>query len=710
VQAAHALAVGAKALQILTTKSRLTPWLGAPLQGKNEFEKLTVIPIYHPSFCLRPRGNAYIPLVTMWVARAWGLATGELKPWRWPTLVTESPYAPALTKILRARVVSVDIENIPSSGRIRCIGFGTNKLGVSVPLPPEGSATHEELVLVRQILAAPSRKVYHNAAHDIVELRANGYELGGDFDDTLLMHATVAPQVLHNLALCCAAEFHAPAWKAEFKIEGDDKASVTTRFEKAPLEELLPYNAKDNVMQAKLHARLDTRLRATHKGRALYSMYKECARVGMHMTEHGVLVDNTKRLEYRHRLMRRRARAIRELRIVARAAGKVNWETFKVASQKELHDLFFTCLHVRPTKWSETTGAAKLDEKALQPLTTAPEPLVAAAARSLLRARRWHKFLKTYIDNLPIGKDERCHPKWKVHGAKTGRWACDEPNLMNIPKPKVKVFKNGAKKVIAPGLRDLFCAAPGRWLLEADYSQLELRIVALLAGDKQLLAWYAQNLDVHTLNARALFNVAEPTKQQRDLAKRFVYAANYGAEAVKIWQSLVVDFPNLSLSIVEMCKMRWFKAHSEIRLWHQKQLKFARENLFIECPIDGRREYFHGGQIEPNKVLNFPVQSSGAAIINPAVPKIYKRFQELGHSAIIMQVHDALVVETSNPLVAGAVMKEYLEAEVEIEGARCKFPVDLKIGRNWGDTVELKETKEYAWEQALEQALKGETK
>lgn len=701
-----AFAVGARALQILTGKSRLTPWLGAPIQGKDAFAALTVIPAYYPAFCLRPGGAPYIPVFTIWLARAWDMANGALRPWKWPKLVTSSPYEPALTKILRAPTISVDIENVPSTGRIRCIGFGTPTLGVSVPLPSEGDTSDKELVLVKQILAAPSRKIFHNAPHDIVELRAHGYELGGDFDDTLLMHATVAPQILHNLALCCAVEFHSPAWKAEFKIEGDDKATVTTRFEKAPLDELLPYNAKDNVMQAHLHKRLLARLENTHKGVELYATYKECATVGIAMTEHGVLIDNEKRLIYRRRLMKRRATAIRELRLVARAAKKENWETFKVGSQKELYDLFFEKLHVRPTKWSEISGRAMLDESTLKPLTTAPEPLIAAAARSLLRARRWHKFLKTYIDNLPVKNDGRVHPKWKVQGAKTGRWACDEPNLMNIPKPKVKLCKNGAKKVIAPGLRDIFTAPEGSWLLEADYSQLELRIVALLAGDRQLLEWYAQNLDVHTLNACALFNVEQPTKQQRDLAKRFVYAANYGADAVKIWQSLVIDFPTLTLSVVEICKARWFKTHPEIRLWHQKQLKNARENLFCECPLDGRREYFHGGEIEPNKVLNFPVQSSGAAIINSAVGKIHAEFQKLGHSAIVMQVHDALVVETSNPFEAGRVMKEYLEADVTLEGGKCKFPVDLKIGRNWGDTIELKEKPDVTWEQSLEKAIK----
>lgn len=686
-------AVGQRALQALTGKKKLLPWVGSASRGVGDFADFSFVAAHHPSFLFRPKGNAYIPVFKIWLGRAWAAANGELEPWEWPKLVVEPPYAPWLKRLMAAPELSVDIENNPETQHMRCIGVGTDKLAVSVPMPGEQNAgSPEDFAALRKLLAKPSKKIFHNFVHDVPELEEHGYKLGGETVDTLLAHAVYAPQINHNLHLACAIEFHAPNWKSEFHVEGDDKTNKKLkRFARAPIRDLQLYNCKDNVMQYLLWQVAKRRLNDIHKGWGLYQAYLDCSHIAIEMTRDGVLIDTARLETHAKSFKRRRQRRARELRLIAKAVGKENWATFKIGSSKELHDLFFNRLHVKPTRFSDDTSSAKLDEKALGPLLTSPNPLHAQAARSLLGVRKWHKLLKTYVRGLPIQDDSLVHALWKVWGAVTGRWA-SSPNLQNIPKPKVKKLKNGKKKVVVPGLRDLFISRPGKWLIEADYSQLELRIIALLSGDELLLQWYAEGQDVHTLNARALFKVETPSKDQRDFAKTFVYAVNYGADAATIWQKMIIDFPNTSLSLIERLKTRWFIEHPWIRRWQEAELKKARETGKSVAPISGRTVTFHGNKVEPSKVYNHPVQSTGADIINPAVPQIAKALPNF----LRMQVHDALIGESEEEALprAMAVMRRYMEAEVELNGAKCKFPVDFKIGLSWAHMAEVKKLEE----------------
>jgi len=123
---------------------------------------------------------------------------------------------------------------------------------------------------------------------------------------------------------------------------------------------------------------------------------------------------------------------------------------------RDNNKLFFKHLGVQPRKWSEKTGAPSLDEKQLTELVVHPNKLVALAARTLLRYRRWTKMKTTYIDGLELDAHSVVHPTWNVHGARTLRWSSQDPNFQNIPKPVVVKTKSGSKKVIRPGLRDLF--------------------------------------------------------------------------------------------------------------------------------------------------------------------------------------------------------------------------------------------------------------
>jgi DNA polymerase-1 len=219
-------------------------------------------------------------------------------------------------------------------------------------------------------------------------------------------------------------------------------------------------------------------------------------------------------------------------------------------------------------------------------------------------------------------------------------------------------------------------------IIEADYSQLELRIVALLAGDEELLEWYAQGIDVHLRNAAGLFSTDKPTKKQRDLAKRFVYGCNYGGEAGTIWASLAPKFPGLTLTDVTRMMTRWKMQRLPITRWQKGLLKNAYRNDYVEAPLSGRREYFHG-QPEVTKILNYPIQATAADVIDAALPKVWHSLRQI-QSWVLFQVHDSLVAETPHVEECKKRMARHMTKTVRLNGRACKFPIDFKVGKSWG--------------------------
>ncbi len=700
--------LGARALQTITGKKKITPWLGSIQNGKGTFSQYEGLFSYHPSFIFRPKGNAFVPVFQIWLGYAWSCANKEEKRHTWGRIITNPPFAPHLRKLQKEKAISVDIEFGPISGRIRCIGVGSKTIGISVPLPPEGNASTEDIQALQGLLSNEQiEKVFHNAPSDLREMSKRNWVLKGPVRDTLRAHHIVASQLPHNLSLVHAIEFPgAPNWKSEFKIEGDDKGKVLKRFEKAPLDELLPYNAKDNVAQARLWERLRRRLNETHNGWALYNETIECMLVGLEMTNYGVPVNvaGTVKMKsgaiisvfekHRTSFKTRRRRAKRELRLIAREVGKENWQTFKLGSVKDLHDLFFTRLGVKPSKWSEETGAASLDEKVIKRVVTSHSQMQSAAARALLRYRKWHKLLSTYVEGLPI-ESGRVHIGWKEYGTITGRWS-SSPNIQNIPKPVTKKRKSDGKKyVVTPGLRDLFCADDGKILIEGDYSQLELRIVAMLAGDEILLKQYANNEDIHTFNAQRFFKTDTPGKDERDISKTFVYACNYGADEVTVWESMVVKFPAVTLTLVAKMMAIWFRDHPKIKQWQYDTVKKVRQLKYVDAPLSGRREHFYLNRIDGGKALNYAVQATGADIINSTVKPVNDGLKKLG-GHLLAQVHDALVgqVELAKVAPAMTLMRRYMEQKITLNGYSMLFPVDFKIGFNWGNCLEVKKESE----------------
>lgn len=712
------LTLGKQALQTMTGKaSALKNWIGAPMPSACGI--YTILPTINPAFAMR--GNAQLlPIFYTHLDRAWELATGELPPWKWPTMFIKPTMAmvKALERVGKSDRVGFDIETAgidPTTCPMTAIGVASKKVMVSVPWPIEKHTDKKTARAIRRalkkVLGSDVPKVAHNGVHDLLGLSREGLRLRGYRFDTILMHAVVGPTLRHDLGLACAIEFNAPRWKTEYKVYGDEKGSDRFKFANTDedyeekLTALLTYNAKDCYMTLCLSYALEERLKETHNGKELYQGYLRRSLIALEMRQHGILIDESRRKEHAKNIRGKRNRAKSEMRaLVCRLWGDDAGQAFNPRSLHDLRKLFFQTLQITPQRYSELTKTPRVDAKILQSLIVHYDATVAATARALLRYRRWNKLLSTYVLKLPKDKDNFVHPDARVWGTISGRWSYRDPNMQNFPKSKYRMSKRKVdgrhKKILtSPGMRDMFIPrTPDGWIIEADYSQLELRIIALLSGDKLLLDAYNQGKDVHMENAKQLFNASNPSDGQRSLAKRFVYGVNYGGDSKTIWGSLVVDFPGLTLGDVDRLKDTWYQIHHYIKTWQRKNLRIARIEDYVECPLSGRRQYFHGVE-EPTKVYNTPVQGTGADVIDMAIENVMPALKRLKDTYLLVQVHDALVAESTMPAATAKVLKKHMEKPVTLEGHSISFPVDFKVGKSWGTC------KDYAGPEEIEKEL-----
>lgn len=676
------VALGAHAITELAGKTGVAAWRGYPLPGVGPYAHLSVFPMQHPAALFRKPSD--LPGWLIDFSRAIQFSEGELEDWEWPKeIISDGPELVSFLKEVQGakHEIAIDVETAgadPFTSRLTVLGLATAKTAASFEWPPSSSETEQ---LFKEILADETiPKILQNGTFDWIALEAAGLTFRGFVWDTLFAGCVIAPQIAHDLGHLASLEYFAPRWKSEFRVSGDAKGA--DRFAEADPVTLKLYNARDNFMTLLLKQAQEKRLAKIHLGDRRFREMMRLGELGKRMKVRGMLVDSAAREKHRTELRKEVAENERKfLDIVGR---EINWR-----STPQLRKLFFDEYEVEPTQFDKETGEAKLDAAALGDiLAAAPGTTPGKAAAALHRLRERSKLLSTYVEELPVYADGCVHPWWKFFTV-TGRWSSDSPNMQNVPKPLTKKDSDG-KEYTRPGMRDMFIARPGMWLVEADYSQLELRILALLSGDEPLLDAYARGDDVHALNAASLFDVPKASETQRDFAKRFVYGLNYGGGDKTIHKSLVVTYPHLTVEDIAEMRERWKHAHPQLAEWQEKQLLSGKFNRYVEAPLSGRRYYFFLGRVEPTVCFNYPMQSSAADIVNRATLEVDAALDASRGEHIILQVHDALVCEGPDPKRIAEIMKREMSLTVELNGKANMFPVDLKMGRCWGKMEKLK--------------------
>ena len=376
-----------------------------------------------------------------------------------------------------------------------------------------------------------------------------------------------------------------------------------------------------------------------------------------------------------------------ELDVIAKRVYVAAGGEFNINSPKQLGDILFDKMGLTVKNQKKTAGGARSTrESELEKMRDA-HPIIA----DILEHRELHKLLTTYIDAIPslLGEDGRLHTSYIQAGTTTGRLASQNPNLQNIP---IKTERGRA-------IRRAFVAGKGMRLVSFDYSQVELRIAALLSGDKSLSDIFMRGGDVHAEVATRVFNVREEdvAREQRRRAKVINFGILYGMGVNALKDSL-----GTSRTEAQEFYNQYFAAFPQLAAFLDGTKADASRLGYTETYF-GRRRYFEGIRSSipyvrasaERMAINAPIQGTSADIIKLAMIEIERWIdeQKLGDRVrMLLQVHDELVFEVAEEKVTEFAEQikqkmEYVLSEEEREG--IPFPVEGKIGENWGEMKEL---------------------
>ncbi len=501
------------------------------------------------------------------------------------------------------------------------------------------------LAPLREALSGPAEKVGHNLKYDLSVLHHHGIEVAGPFFDTMLAHALVHPDQRHTMDylsetmlgytpikladIANAAKPEPAAQDDLFSLAETKKASKDLDIAAIPLETLAEYAAED----ADVTWQLAEKLRPLLEGQEHVFRDIECPLlpVLVRMEMEGIAVDPGALVEIGSQLQQR----IDELSTsIAAHAGR----PFNLNSPKQLGEILFTELNLVEKAKKTKTGQFKTDEQTLSTLA-GKHPII----DEILEYREATKLKGTYLDALPghiVAETGRIHTQFHQLVAATGRLASTDPNLQNIP----------VRSKLGRQIRKAFVPRDGFTLLSADYSQIELRVMAALAGDASMIEAFRENRDIHTATAAKVWGVAESevTREQRSGAKMVNFGIIYGISAFGLSQRLGIPRGEAA-EIID----NYFAQYPAIKEFMDRTIAAARESGHVET-LTGRRRYFpdltSGNQaIRGNAeraAINTPIQGSAADMIKLAMIRIDALLREKPYrSRMLLQVHDELVFD-----------------------------------------------------------------
>ena len=507
-------------------------------------------------------------------------------------------------------------------------------------------------------------KTGQNLKYDVNVLARAGVEVDGVDGDTLLADYLLSPDrrshKLDDLALVHLE--HRMISYGDAVADGDDFASV-------PLDTALDYAAED----AHVAWLLDRKLTALLVDNGLERLYRELEvpLIGVlsRMERRGILLDRDAMASLSEELTGR-------IETAERACFEAAGVEFTIGSVKQLREILFDTLGlpvIQKTKTGPSTNESVLTELALQ------HPLPAR----ILEYRGLVKLKNTYVDPLPgmVHPDTgRLHTHFSQTTAATGRLASTDPNLQNIP-----VRTDEGRRI-----RQAFIAPPGRRLLSADYSQVELRILAHLVGGRGGFAdAFARGADIHTETAAGLFGVAagDVTRQQRAIAKAVNFGIVYGQSAFGLAQQQRIPREEAAEYI-----RRYKERFPEIEEYRKRTLEFAREHGYVETLLGRRRPVpdlasgnFNARAAAERVAINTPVQGSAADLIKKAMLAIDRRMRdEMPDQLLLLQVHDELLFEVDEDRVddVATLAREEMTGALELS---VPLVVDVGVGTNWDE-------------------------
>lgn len=571
--------------------------------------------------------------------------------------------------------------------------FSSKLLGIAFSMKP-GTACYlpvDDWPALREkllpVFNSASLKIGHNLKFDLAILLSHGVEVAGPFFDTMLAHTLISPDQKHSMdALSENLLGYSPVKLADLfasvesvgAADGDDLFAEAAKKKaakgeidptKIPVEQMADYAAEDADVTLQLYEKLQPQLQEFGQTKVFVEIESPLLPVLVAMEAEGMTIDQSILDEVGTELGGKLEKLTAEIEA---AAGK----SFNLNSPKQLGEILFGEMKLVEKPKKTKTGQFKTDEQTLASL--APNhPIVA----NILNYREASKLKSTYVDALPLHRSEhsgRIHTHLHQLVTSTGRLASSDPNLQNIP----------VRSEAGRELRRAFVPrGAGFTLLAADYSQVELRVMAALAGDPTMIEAFQKDLDIHTATAAKVFGVStdEVIPDMRRTAKMVNFGIIYGISAFGLSQRLGIPRGEAG-EIIET----YFKEYPAIAEFMEQVTETVREDGYAQT-LAGRRRYFKdikssNASLRANAeraAINSPIQGTAADMIKLAMIRVQELLQGR-KSKMILQVHDELLFdlhleeqEELTPLIVSA-----MESAIELPNG-VPVRIDTGYGDNW---------------------------
>lgn len=537
-----------------------------------------------------------------------------------------------------------------------------------IPMPADRIACIERLALLKDVLENDKiKKIGHNIKYDILILGWYDIQVQGALFDTMLAHYLLNPDARQGMNLLAETYLNYTPISITSLIGAKGKKQGSMRD--VPLAQIKEYAAEDADITIQLKTIFEPMLEEAGAIKLAHQMEYPLVYVLAEMEREGVRIDP-------HALREFSATLETDIRTMEQSIYEKAGVKFNVASPKQLGEVLFDKLQLDPKAKKTKTGQYQTGEDVLQALASKSD-----IVKDILDFRQMQKLKSTYVDALPLminPKTGRVHTSYNQAVAATGRLSSNNPNLQNIP-----IRTERGREV-----RKAFIARDAdHVLLSADYSQIELRLIAEISQDENMLDAFKKGLDIHTATAAKVYSVPleEVTSTQRRNAKAVNFGIIYGQSAFGLSQSLGIPRKEAGEII-----QNYFAEYPKIKQYMSDTVEFAREYGYVKTLL-GRRRYLRDinsanatvrGYAERN-AINAPIQGSAADMIKIAMIHIHQDIKNQGlKSKMTMQVHDELIFDvhkSETEILKNIVidrMKNALQLSVPIV-------VEAGFGTNW---------------------------
>ena len=575
-------------------------------------------------------------------------------------------------KMMKQEIVAFDTETEGLNALetdIVGISFSWQKgIGYYLPIKNNKSVHEKSFEILRPFFESTEIiKVGHNIKFDIQVLHKYNVKVSSPIYDTMVAHYLINPDMRHNLDTLSESYLNYSPISIESLIGKKGKNQISMRD--VSIDKITDYASEDADITLQLKSIFDKEIEVNNLGKIFYDIEIPMINVLSEMETEGIKIDTS----YLEKLDKEFEEDLEKLK---KEIFKKSGEEFNLNSPKQLGEILFDKLKLVSKPKKTKTGQYSTSEEVLSSLANDHKII-----EDILEWRSLDKLQNTYVKSLPnevSSLTNRVHSSFNQTVTTTGRLSSNNPNLQNIPIRTA----NGQK------IRRAFIPRGSDYILmAADYSQIELRVIASMSNEKNMIDAFVNNQDIHTMTASKIYNVdpENVTREQRGNAKTVNFGIIYGVSAFGLSQQT-----DLNRSESKVMIDNYFLNYPGLKKYMSDQIDFARNNGYVET-IMGRRRYLQNINSQNNMLrsssernaINAPIQGSAADIIKIAMININSELKKQSlKSKMLLQVHDELVfdVHKSEKDQIKDIVKTTMESAVKL---KVPLKIDLEFGKNW---------------------------